>query len=404
LVVKKSSAKTAAKKVKQTKAVVTTAIDEVEEILEPTPEADEHRFFLAGEEARGWRLDQFLVSEMSEISRSRAQQLIAQGKVLLNDEAAKASAKLKGGEHIEVTGKVELEPIKAYAEDIPLDVVYEDKDLAVVNKPAGMTVHSSGDYTSERNRGTLVNALLHRFGAKLSSSDDDLRPGIVHRLDKDTSGLLVVARNDAAHRKLAAQFAERKVRKHYIALVHGWPEVEADTIVASICRDPKNPLRMTARLGEGREAVTHYNVVQRIESPYGLFALVELKIDTGRTHQIRVHMSHIGHPVVGDSLYGAPKALSPRMLERQKQGNAISLRAAAKKLKGGDFSDGSLNLGRNFLHSFSLEFTHPRTGETQVFRVGLPEELKKFLERLGAGGQSDREAPKKRGSRTKDSK
>src|SRR5579862_7268724 len=253
-------------------------------------------------EQAGRRLDQFLVGQLPEVSRARVQQLIGEGKVLVNETAAKPSLKLKGGERIQVLGRPMAAPLRAIAEDIPLDVIYEDEDLAVINKPAGMMVHAGAGATEdERNRGTLVNALLHRFEA-LSGVGGELRPGIVHRLDKETSGLIVVAKNDESHRKLAEQFAEREVKKKYIALVHGWIKKESGTISASISRDRVRRIRMTTRQSGGREAVSHYNVVRRLDSPFGEFTLIDVKIDTGRTHQIRVHLSSLGHPVVGDAL------------------------------------------------------------------------------------------------------
>jgi len=274
--------------------------------------------------------------------------------------------KLRGDEAVVITGTSEPPPLRAMAEDIPLDIVYEDKDLAVINKPAGMMVHAGAGATDdERNRGTLVNALLHRFRA-LSDVGGDLRPGIVHRLDRNTSGLIVVAKNDVAHRKLAAQFSEREISKTYIALVHGWFKESKGTISAAISRDVVRRTRMTVRRSEGgRTAVSHYRVVKEFESIYGKFALVEVKIETGRTHQIRVHLSSIGHPVVGDTLYGAPGEIKPK-----------SPKGPAGRIE-------SVALSRHFLHAARLEFKQPKTGKTLQFEVGLPTELLSFLRVLG---------------------
>ena len=333
-------------------------------------------------EAAGQRLDQFLAAQLPDTSRARVQQLLADGKAVVGGAAAKPSLKLRGGEQITILGDPSLPPLRAIAEDIPLAVIYEDADLAVVNKPAGMMVHAGAGATDdERNRGTLVNALLHRFGA-LSEVGGELRPGIVRRLDKETSGLIVVAKNDVAHRKLAAQFSGRKVKKQYIALVHGWPAKDRGTINVAISRDAIRRTRMTTKGREGRAAVTHYDVRQRIESLYGKFALVDVHIETGRTHQIRVHMSSIGHSVVGDSLYGAPRELR---------------RTAARPPAKGSRSDGPaaqpvtstapavISLDRNFLHAAAIEFTHPTTGKPLSFKANLPDELELFLGKLGAG-------------------
>lgn len=312
--------------------------------------------FIVALDAAGKRLDQFLVSQLTNTSRARVQQLIEQGKVLVNEAVAKASLRLRGGERVAILGEVQVPPLRAVAENIPLDVVYEDDDLAVINKPAGMMVHAGAGATEdERNRGTLVNALLHRFG-KLSGVGGELRPGIVHRLDKATSGLIVVAKNDEAHRRLAAQFVRRQVKKTYIALVHGWLKQDRGTITGSISRDRVRRTRMTTRRSGGREAITHYTVRQRIDAPFGKFTLLELQIDTGRTHQIRVHLASLGHPVVGDTLYGAPRELS-----------------------GGR----GPSLCRNFLHAAALRLQHPRTGEPLSFSRPLPEELQGFLDQAG---------------------
>ena len=314
--------------------------------------------FAAGPEHSGKRLDQFLVSQLPDISRARVQQLISQGLALVGGKPAKASLRLRGGEQIEIVGEASRPALRAIAEDIPLDIVYEDDDLAVVNKPAGMMVHAGAGATDDqRNRGTLVNALLHHF-ASLSGVGGELRPGIVHRLDKDTSGLMVVAKNDAAHRKLASQFSGRRVKKTYIALVHGWVKNDRGTVDRAISRDAVRRTRMTTRRSGGREAVTHYEVQRRIESGFGKFTLLTLKIETGRTHQIRVHMASIGHPVVGDTHYGAPAKIPG------KAGAAMSL-------------------PRNFLHAGELQFEHPRSGKVLSFARPIPEPLVDFLQALG---------------------
>lgn len=306
------------------------------------------------------RLDQFVVSQMGEISRARVQQLIEQRQVVVNGKREKASFKLRAGDKVEILGPPQRQPLRATPEDIPLDIVYEDDDLAVVNKPAGMMVHAGAGATDDaRNRGTLVNALLHRFG-HLSNVGGELRPGIVHRLDRETSGLVVVAKNDESHRKLAHQFAQRKAKKTYIALAHGWVRQDSGTIRSAISRDLVRRTRMTTRGRSGREAITHYRVVRRIDGSYGKFTLLEVKIDTGRTHQIRVHLSSIGYPIVGDALYGAPREI--------------------KRLKSTTGTAGTISLARNFLHSAALELTHPRIGVPLSFWRAIPSELAEFLQ------------------------
>jgi 23S rRNA pseudouridine1911/1915/1917 synthase len=330
-------------------------------------------------DAAGHRLDQFLTAHILDISRARVQHLLAEHKALVNDSVAKPSLRLQGGEQITILGDPEPPPLRAIAEDIPLDIVYEDDDLAVINKPAGMMVHAGAGATeAERNRGTLVNALLHRF-AKLSDVGGELRPGIVHRLDKETSGLIIVAKNDVAHRKLGQQFSGRHVKKRYVALVHGWPAKDRGTVNAAISRDAIRRVRMTTRGSGGRAAVTHYEVRERIASPFGKFALLDIGIETGRTHQIRVHMSSIGHPVVGDSLYRAPKELRRPTALRPASTKPPS--QAASQLEAPQ-TPSVLIPGRNFLHAAVIEFTHPRTGHPLSFSAPLPSELTQFLEQI----------------------
>ena len=324
-------------------------------------------------EAAGQRLDQFIATQLEGVSRSRVQMLMDQGNVLVNGEREKASLKLRGGEQIVLTGEPHPAPLKATAEDIPLDVVFEDADLAVVNKPAGMMVHAGAGQSDDiRSRGTLVNALLYRFKA-LSSTGGDLRPGIVHRLDKDTSGLIVVAKNDRAHAALGEMFSSRQMKKTYTALVQGALERERGTINASVGRDPLRRTRMTAQPNENaRTAVSHYEVVRRLATRFGKFTLVRVRIETGRTHQIRVHMASIGHPVVGDTLYGGAGQLTDQVAAQAAQSRAARRKSEPEVLR----------LGRNFLHAAKLEFAHPVTGKLLQLEAPLPEELEKFLERL----------------------
>jgi 23S rRNA pseudouridine1911/1915/1917 synthase len=328
-------------------------------------------------EAAGQRLDQFLTTQLEGVSRSRVQLLMDQGDVLVNGEREKPSMKLRGGERIAITGEPHPAPLKATAEDIPLDLIYEDDDLAVVNKPAGMIVHAgAGQNEDERSRGTLVNALLYRFKA-LSSTGGDLRPGIVHRLDKDTSGLIVVAKNDRTHAALGEMFAGRRIKKTYVALVQGSVERARGTINAGVGRDPVRRTRMSTQPNENaRTAVSHYEVVRRLVNRFGKFTLVRVRIETGRTHQIRVHMASIGHPVVGDTLYGGAGQLTDQVASQAAQSKAARRKAEPERLK----------LGRNFLHAAKLELTHPITGKLLQLEAPLPDELERFLERLEAEG------------------
>jgi 23S rRNA pseudouridine1911/1915/1917 synthase len=292
----------------------------------------------------GKRLDRFLQEQLPAYSRTRLQDWIRSGRVLVGGRPVKAAHSLAGGEQVEVE-PAELAPLRAEPEAIPLEILYEDEDVVAVNKPAGMVVHAGAGCHS----GTLVNALLSRF-TLLSGVGGELRPGIVHRLDRYTSGVILVARHDAAHRNLAEQFAQRKVEKTYLALVHGVVKLERGKLEKPITRDPAKRIRMTARLGYGRTALTEYRVLKRFPG----FTFLEVRIGTGRTHQIRVHLSGIGHPVVGDRLYGAP----------------------AKTL-------GELPLGRFFLHAHRVRFLKPSTGEPITVESPLPAELEAWMKGLG---------------------
>ena len=314
----------------------------------------------------GKRLDRFLAEQLPETSRARIQEWIRAGRVFVGETAAKASLRLQGGESIQVD-PLPLKALRAFAEDIPLDILYEDDELAVIHKPSGLTVHAGAG----TERGTLVNALLHHF-SRLSRVGGELRPGIVHRLDRLTSGVLVVAKQDRAHRQLAKQFQSRTVRKTYWALVHGDAgrpnpksrPVEVDGVrwarlEMPISRDPHRRARMAAH-GSGRNAQTDFRVLQLFQS--GRYSLLEVRIATGRTHQIRVHLSAIGHPVVGDRLYGAPAEPA-----------------------------GLPAFSRFFLHAKQIEFDHPSTGERLCIEAPLPKEFSDLVAGLaGSKGDSHR--------------
>jgi 23S rRNA pseudouridine1911/1915/1917 synthase len=300
-------------------------------------------YFVVESSDAGKRLDRFLHERLPEYSRARVQQWIKAGSVLVDGSPGRAATAVRAGAKVDAT-PLEAPPLRAVPEALPLAVLYEDDDVVAVDKPAGMVVHAGAGVHS----GTLVNALLHRFG-ELSGVGGELRPGIVHRLDRFTSGVLLVAKNDAAHRKLAAQFAGRSVEKVYLALVHGRVLRESGRVEKPIARDPVRRTRMTARLESGRAAWSEYRVLRRLEG----FTLLEVRIGTGRTHQIRVHLASIGHPVAGDTLYGAPAKI-----------------------------EGHAPLGRYFLHSHRIRFARPSDGAEVTVVSPLPEELERWMEGL----------------------
>lgn len=332
----------------------------------PPPRHALRQSFLAADSDRGKRLDVLLAERVPELSRSRVQELLRAGKAGLegayhtDTNDLKASYRLRGGERL----WIEIEPrppLHAFAEPLDLKILYEDDDIAAVDKPAGMTVHIGAGVRS----GTLVNALLHHF-KNLSEIGGELRPGIVHRLDKNTSGVLLVAKNDFAHRQLAAQFAGRVIEKEYIALVHGSVKNAEGAVALAVSRDPVRRVRMTARTSKGRAALSRYRVLERFRG----FTLLAVRIFTGRTHQIRVHLAAIGHPVVGDTLYGAPAKLRAELLTMQEMGSARE-------------ASGSLpTLDRHFLHAAFLRFRHPRSLKMLEVRSPLPKELQDFLSKL----------------------
>ncbi len=304
-----------------------------------TVEADESRI----------RLDQFLLNHIQGESRSQLQNWIRKGYVTVNGSLVKTGYTVKQEDRITLNVP-SATPDQPFAENIPLDILYEDSDLAVINKPAGLVCHTGAGVRS----GTLVNALLFHMGPL--NAGDPGRPGIVHRLDKYTSGVMIIAKNGNAHRNLAQQFKNREVRKEYLAMVYGIPAPPMGTIDVPIGRDPNDRKKISARARHKRNAVTHYKVI-RIYAPV---ALLNVRIETGRTHQIRVHLAHKGHPIVGDAVYGSNRA------------NQLPARLAQAVHR----------LNRPFLHSHRLEFSHPGTHKPLVFEAPLPQELRQFIEAM----------------------
>ena len=303
--------------------------------------------FFIDEENQSTRIDSVLSLLLPETSRSFIQKLIEGGSLKLNDSVMTSKKyKVCEGDRVEIVipppEKLSVEP-----ENIPLDIVYEDEDVLVVNKPKGMVVHpAAGNYT-----GTLVNAIMYHCAGRLSSINGVIRPGIVHRIDKDTSGLLMIAKNDAAHESLSKQLAEHSITRRYKALVYHNFAKDSGTVDAPLGRDPKNRLKRAVTEQNAKRAVTHWRVVER----FGRYTLIEARLETGRTHQIRVHMAYIKHPLVGDRVYGP-----------QKQSLA---------------QDGQM------LHAEVLGFVHPKTGEYMEFRQPLPREFQDLIERLRRNGK-----------------
>jgi len=294
----------------------------------------------ASEESKNQRLDAFLASSLDGLTRSQATRLIESGEVAVDGRAVSKSYKLAGGEDIAVT-LPEPEPVEAVPQDIPLDVVYEDADVIVVNKPSGMVVHPAPGHPD----GTLVNALLYHCAGTLSGIGGALRPGIVHRIDRDTSGLIIAAKNDAAHQYLSAQLADHTLARTYECIVVGKLREDRGTVNAPIARHPTDRKRMAVVAG-GREAVTHWEVIAR----YPGYTHVRCRLETGRTHQIRVHMAYIGHPILGDTVYGAKKEVP--------------------------------GLTGQCLHAVGLRFLHPRTHEVVELFCPLPEEFTRMLQKI----------------------
>ena len=326
----------------------------------------EQREFVVEQETAGQRIDRFLSGEDTGLSRSALQALVADGHVLCNGRLVAKSLKLKAGDTI-VLEIPDAKPIEAVPQDIPLEIVYEDEHLLVVNKPKGMVVHPAPGNPD----GTLVNALVHHCGAanlcNVQGEEAD-RLGIVHRLDRDTSGLMLAAKTDEAGRELMAQIQDRAVDRHYIALVHGIMAHDTGMIDAPIARSADERCRMAVRdVPSAREAITTFRVLERFEAgpKDDGYSLIECKLFTGRTHQIRVHMQYTRHPIVGDPVYNAH---GPRDARAQ------------------------LGLRRQFLHSYSIAFEHPTTGEPMAFADNLPRDLQEALDSLAARSLGKTEA------------
>lgn len=290
----------------------------------------------------GTRIDKYIAEELSDYSRSYLAGLISEGRITVADKPVKASYKLREGDIIHLSIPAPEMPEQIVPEDIPLDIVYEDDDIIIVNKPQGMVVHpAAGNYS-----GTLVNALMYRYGEGLSTINGVIRPGIVHRIDKNTSGLLVICRNDKAHHALADQFAVHSITRIYTAISYNYFSDDEITINKAIARDKKDRKKMAID-PSGRRAVTHVNVIERLKNN---FSLIQCRLETGRTHQIRVHLSSINHPILGDDVYGPKKC--------------------------------PYNLSGQLLHAGTLGFIHPTTNEYIEFTADLPDYFNNILEKL----------------------
>ena len=290
----------------------------------------------------GTRIDKYIAEELSDYSRSYLAGLISEGRITVADKPVKASYKLREGDIIHLSIPAPEMPEQIVPEDIPLDIVYEDDDIIIVNKPQGMVVHpAAGNYS-----GTLVNALMYRYGEGLSTINGVIRPGIVHRIDKNTSGLLVICRNDKAHHALADQFAVHSITRIYTAISYNYFSDDETTINKAIARDKKDRKKMAID-PSGRRAVTHVKVIERLKNN---FSLIQCRLETGRTHQIRVHLSSINHPILGDDVYGPKKC--------------------------------PYNLSGQLLHAGTLGFIHPTTNEYIEFTADLPDYFNNILEKL----------------------
>lgn len=298
--------------------------------------------FFVEEADSGQRIDQYLSRQMEEISRSQIQKMLKEQSIKVSGKPVKSNYRLISGDSIQVESR-EPEVLDVLPEDIPLDILYEDPDILILNKPKQMVVHPAPGHPS----GTLVNALMYHCGSELSGINGVLRPGIVHRIDMDTTGSLIVCKSDLAHQRIAEQLKEHSINRVYEAIVHGNLKAEAGTINAPIGRDPRDRKKMSVHAKNSRPAVTHYQVIER----FGQFTYIRCRLETGRTHQIRVHMGAIGHPILGDPVYGPKKCPFPSL-----QGQT--------------------------LHARTIGIIHPRTGEYLEVEAPLPTYFVSLLEKL----------------------
>lgn len=328
--------------------------EEAVELTDAEELAGQQLCFRVGHNLKFRRLDQYLTGRFSNFSRTKLQQLIKEQGVNINGRPAKPSHKLCPGDQIDlILPPRELREL--IPENIPLDILYEDQEIIVINKQANLIVHPARGYKS----GTLVNALVYHFKNNLSSGFEDYRPGIVHRLDRHTTGVIIVAKNDTAHWKLSRQFAERTNKKTYIAIAHGCPELDGDCIDVPLGVHPVVRERYSIRPDIGKEAITFYHVLERFRG----YSLLELDLKTGRTHQIRVHLSYIKHPIVADDMYGG-KVVYPWQIENREA-------AAEEPL-----------LSRCALHAWKLEINHPSNGKRMTFAAPLPKDMQNLLDAL----------------------
>jgi 23S rRNA pseudouridine1911/1915/1917 synthase len=341
--------------------MVTKDDDDIDELDEPFDEIEqfEHYRFTADPGQGLLRIDKFLSNRLEGTSRNRIQLAAEAGSILVNGKAVKSNYRVKPLDEVSIMMDYPRRELKVIAEDIPLDIVYEDNELLVINKPAGLVVHPGhGNYT-----GTLVNGLVYRYKDLPMYADEDPRPGLVHRIDKNTSGLILIAKTDVAKLNLALQFFNKTTKRKYVALVWGNLQANEGTIEGNIGRSPKNRQVFTVfpEGDHGKSAITHYKVIERL----GYVNLVECVLETGRTHQIRVHMKHIGHPLFSDDVYGGDKILKGTTFSKYKQfvENCFSI------------------LPRQALHAKVLGFKHPITHEEMLFDSELPDDMAQVIER-----------------------